>query len=49
MTTYSDIDDFFANQTPEIRQVLQYIRQLLLVAHPKMREKFMYSNTIFFI
>jgi len=49
MTQYSGIDDFFSNQTPEIRQVLQYIRQLLLVAHPKMREKFMYSNTLFFI
>lgn len=48
MIRYSDIDDFFENQSPDIRRVLQYVRQLLLVAHPKMREKFMYSNTIFF-
>ena len=49
MTQYSDVVDFFAHQTPESRQVIQYVRRLLLVAHPKMREKFMYSNTIFFI
>lgn len=49
MIQYSDIDDFFENQTPEIRQVLQYIRQLLLVAHPKMRERFMYSSVPFFL
>lgn len=49
MTQYEDADDFLAHQTPEIRQVLQYIRQLMLVAHPKMHEKFMYSNTLFFM
>jgi hypothetical protein len=49
MQHYEDIDDFFAHQTPEIRQLLQYVRQLILVSHPKMRERFMYSNTPFFI
>jgi len=49
MPHYEDIDDFFAHQTPEIQQLLQYVRQLILVAHPKMRERFMYSNTPFFI
>lgn len=49
MTYYEDIDDFFAHQTPEIRQLLQYVRQLILVSHPKMRERFMYNSVPFFI
>ncbi len=49
MTNYSDIDDFFAHQTPEIRKLLLYVRQLILVAHPKMRERFMYNSVPFFI
>lgn len=49
MVQYSDIDDFFAHQTPEIRQLLQYVRQLLLVADPKMRERFMYNSLPFYM
>ncbi len=49
MIQYSDVDDFFSHQTPEIRQVLQYVRQLLLVAHPKIRERFMYNSVPFYM
>ena len=49
MVEYADADDFLANQTPEIRQLLSYVRQLVMVAHPKMRERFMYNNTLFFM
>ncbi|MFN8349020.1 MAG: DUF1801 domain-containing protein [Spirosomataceae bacterium] len=49
MTYYHDTDDFLAHQTPEIRQLLQYVRQLILVAHPKMRERFMYNSVPFFM
>ena len=49
MPQYIDIDDFFAHQTPEIRQLLQYVRQLILVSHPKIRERFMYNSVPFYL
>ena len=49
MVQYADADDFLASQTPEIRHLLSYVRQLVMVAHPKMRERFMYSSTLFFM
>jgi hypothetical protein len=49
MLQYTDIDDFFAHQTPEIRQLLQYVRQLILVSHPKIRERFMYNSVPFYL
>lgn len=48
MPKYLDREDFFEQQTPEIRQLLQYIRQLLLVASPQMREQFSFNTPFFY-
>ena len=48
MNKYIDIEDLVSQQTPAIRQILHYLRQLMAVAHPQMRERFLYG-TLFFI
>ncbi|MEZ4903976.1 MAG: DUF1801 domain-containing protein [Spirosomataceae bacterium] len=48
MPKYLDKEDFIAHQTPEIQQLIRYMRQLMSVAHPQMRERFSFQ-TIFFV
>jgi Domain of unknown function (DU1801) len=44
---YLNSEDFVEQQTNEVQQLLRYLRQLMPLAHTKMRERFLY-NTIFF-
>jgi len=48
MPKYIDTEELLDDQTPAIRQLLHYLRQLMAVAHPQMRERFLY-NTLFFV
>jgi len=48
MPKYLDTGDFVEHQTPEIRHLIHYVRQLMSVAHPQIRERFSF-NTVFFI
>lgn len=48
MPKYADIEDFMNVQTPQMRALLRYVRQLMAVAHPQMRERFLY-DTVFFM
>jgi hypothetical protein len=48
MAKYADIEDFMAAQPSDMKALIRYVRQLMSVAHPQMRERFMY-DTVFFV
>jgi Domain of unknown function (DU1801) len=44
---YISVEDFIDHQTTELRSLLYYLRRLLMVAHPHMRERLSF-NTPFY-
>lgn len=47
MKKYISIEDFIENQEENIRELLWQIRQTILNAHPKMRERFLFNTAMF--
>lgn len=44
---YISIDDFIESQEPEISSLLWQIRETILNAHPKMKERFLFNTAMF--
>ncbi|CAH0995278.1 hypothetical protein EMA8858_01398 [Emticicia aquatica] len=47
MMKYISIDDFIESQEPEISSLLWQIRETILNAHPKMKERFLFNTAMF--
>lgn len=47
MNKYISIEDFIESQEPEITALLWQLRNTILNAHPKMKERFMFNTGMF--
>jgi hypothetical protein len=47
MNKYISIEDFIESQDPLISALINKLRNLILNAHPKMRERFLFNTTMF--
>lgn len=47
MNKYISVEDFIESQEPAISVLLNHIRRVVLHAHPKIKERFMFNTTMF--
>lgn len=47
MNKYISIEDFIESQEPEIRSLIWLLRETILNAHPKMKERFLFNTAMF--
>lgn len=47
MNKYISIEDLIESQVPEIRSLLWILRETILKAHPKMKERFLFNTAMF--